>query len=124
MARYLERAGYSTHVAADGPDALRIGGETRRDLVVLDLMLPGMDGLDVMRRLSARDAAPRGVLFNLIQNAIRHTPPDRSVTVFRGVEGRERGGGGGRHGPRRTAAIWIADSASGGRVRFSLQRAG
>ena len=55
VARYLERAGYSTHVAADGPDALRIAGETRPDLVVLDLMLPGMDGLEVMRRLRERE---------------------------------------------------------------------
>jgi DNA-binding response OmpR family regulator len=45
------RAGYSTRVAGDGADALRIAGESRPDLVVLDLMLPGMDGLEVMRRL-------------------------------------------------------------------------
>ena len=51
VSRYLERAGYATHVAADGPNALRIAGESRPDLVVLDLMLPGMDGLEVMRRL-------------------------------------------------------------------------
>jgi two-component system response regulator ResD len=51
VSRYLERAGYSTRVAGDGPDALRIAGESRPDLVVLDLMLPGMDGLEVMRRL-------------------------------------------------------------------------
>ena len=55
VSRYLERAGYSTHVAADGPDALRIAGESRPDLVVLDLMLPGMDGLEVMRRLRERE---------------------------------------------------------------------
>jgi two-component system, OmpR family, response regulator ResD len=51
VSRYLERAGYSTRVAGDGADALRIAGESRPDLVVLDLMLPGMDGLEVMRRL-------------------------------------------------------------------------
>jgi two-component system, OmpR family, response regulator ResD len=51
VSRYLERAGYSTRVAGDGPDALRIAGESRPDLVVLDLMMPGMDGLEVMRRL-------------------------------------------------------------------------
>jgi two-component system, OmpR family, response regulator ResD len=55
VARYLERAGYATQVAADGPGALRIAGENRPDLVVLDLMLPGMDGLEVMRRLRERD---------------------------------------------------------------------
>jgi two-component system, OmpR family, response regulator ResD len=55
VSRYLERAGYSTRVAADGPDALRIAVESRPDLVVLDLMLPGMDGLEVMRRLRDRE---------------------------------------------------------------------
>jgi two-component system, OmpR family, response regulator ResD len=55
VSRYLERAGYATHVAADGPGALRIAGESRPDLVVLDLMLPGMDGLEVMRRLRERE---------------------------------------------------------------------
>jgi two-component system response regulator ResD len=51
VSRYLERAGYRTRVAGDGPDALRIAAEERPDLVVLDLMLPGMDGLEVMRQL-------------------------------------------------------------------------
>jgi two-component system, OmpR family, response regulator ResD len=51
VSRYLERAGYSTRIAGDGADALRIAGQSRPDLVVLDLMMPGMDGLEVMRRL-------------------------------------------------------------------------
>jgi DNA-binding response OmpR family regulator len=51
VSRYLERAGYRTRIAGDGADALRIAGESRPDLVVLDLMMPGMDGLEVMRRL-------------------------------------------------------------------------
>ncbi len=51
VSRYLERAGYDTRVAADGPDAVRLAGEQPPDLVVLDLMLPGMGGLEVMRRL-------------------------------------------------------------------------
>jgi two-component system response regulator ResD len=55
VSRYLERAGYVTRVAADGVNALRIAGESRPDLVVLDLMLPGMDGLEVMRRLRERE---------------------------------------------------------------------
>jgi two-component system response regulator ResD len=51
VSRYLERAGYETRIAGDGPTALQQAGAERPDLVVLDLMLPGMDGLEVLRRL-------------------------------------------------------------------------
>ncbi len=51
VSRYLERAGYATRVAADGDSALELHSERAADLIVLDLMLPGVDGLDVMRRI-------------------------------------------------------------------------
>jgi two-component system response regulator ResD len=54
VARYLEHAGYATLVARDGEQALELAGEQRPDLVVLDLMLPRIDGLEVMRRLRQR----------------------------------------------------------------------
>jgi DNA-binding response OmpR family regulator len=54
VARYLERAGYAALVARDGEQALELAGERRPDLVVLDLMLPRIDGLEVMRRLRQR----------------------------------------------------------------------
>jgi two-component system response regulator ResD len=56
VARYLEHAGYATLVARDGERALELAGEQRPDLVVLDLMLPRIDGLEVMRRLRQRSA--------------------------------------------------------------------
>jgi DNA-binding response OmpR family regulator len=49
--RYLERGGYAVLLAADGPAALDAFHRQRADLVVLDLMLPGIDGLEVCRRL-------------------------------------------------------------------------
>ncbi|HEY3009984.1 MAG TPA: response regulator transcription factor [Micromonosporaceae bacterium] len=52
--RYLERAGLAVTLAADGPDALEVFGRDVPDLVVLDLMLPGIDGLEVCRRLRTR----------------------------------------------------------------------
>jgi two-component system, OmpR family, response regulator ResD len=55
VCRYLQRAGYETRVARDGARALEMVAERRPDLVVLDLMLPGLDGLEVMRRLRAHD---------------------------------------------------------------------
>ena len=51
VARYLKRAGYATRIAGDGYEALRLAGDERPDLVVLDLMLPGLGGLEVMRQL-------------------------------------------------------------------------
>jgi two-component system response regulator ResD len=55
VARYLERAGYGATVAADGLSALEQAGRHRPDLVVLDVMIPGLDGLEVMRRLRDQD---------------------------------------------------------------------
>src|SRR5690606_14926833 len=53
--RYLERAEFEVTLAADGPAALASVAAGRPDLVVLDLMLPGIDGLEVCRRLRADD---------------------------------------------------------------------
>jgi DNA-binding response OmpR family regulator len=47
----LQSEGYQVVVASDGPDAIRRHAEHRPDLVVLDLMLPGMDGLEVCTRI-------------------------------------------------------------------------
>ena len=51
VARYLQRAGYEARIASDGTEALALAAERTPDLVVLDLMLPGVDGLDVLRKL-------------------------------------------------------------------------
>ncbi|RRR80487.1 response regulator transcription factor [Streptomyces sp. RP5T] len=55
---YLDRAGYLVDRAADGPDALARAAAHRPDLVVLDLMLPGMDGLEVCRRMRGSGPVP------------------------------------------------------------------
>jgi DNA-binding response OmpR family regulator len=55
---YLDRAGYAVDRAADGPDALARAAAHRPDLVVLDLMLPGMDGLEVCRRMRGSGPVP------------------------------------------------------------------
>jgi DNA-binding response OmpR family regulator len=47
----LQSEGYHVVVAPDGPDAIRSHAEHRPDLVVLDLMLPGMDGLEVCKQI-------------------------------------------------------------------------
>ena len=57
VSAYLQRAGYETRVALDGPSALEAVAERSPDLIVLDLMLPGIDGLEVMRRVRDRTGA-------------------------------------------------------------------
>lgn len=54
---YLKREGYEVREAHDGKAALAAIDERRPALVVLDLMLPGIDGLEIMRRLRAEPAA-------------------------------------------------------------------
>jgi DNA-binding response OmpR family regulator len=53
---YLERAGLEAQQAFDGPSALAAAQARPPDAVVLDLMLPGIDGLEVCRRLRAQQA--------------------------------------------------------------------
>jgi DNA-binding response OmpR family regulator len=48
---YLEREGYDVRTAADGPTAVTLTQAAQPDLIVLDLMLPGFDGLEVCRRV-------------------------------------------------------------------------
>ena len=56
VSAYLKRAGYDTRVATDGHAALAAVAERSPDLIVLDIMLPGIDGLEVMRRVRGASA--------------------------------------------------------------------
>ncbi|GAB4196824.1 MAG: response regulator transcription factor [Roseiflexaceae bacterium] len=62
IAAYLRRGlayeGFQVEVAGDGQQALAVARERLPDLIVLDLMLPGMDGLEVARRLRAGSDVP------------------------------------------------------------------
>src|SRR3990172_6877417 len=55
---YLNRDGYRVLTAHDGIEALRLARESQPDLIVLDLMLPGMSGLDVCRTLRNESDVP------------------------------------------------------------------
>lgn len=58
VVRYLERDGHQVECVGDGHEALRRAEAATPDLVVLDLMLPGIDGLEVCRRLRERAPVP------------------------------------------------------------------
>lgn len=58
----LALEGYHVLAAADGCAGLRLAGESRPDLIVCDIMLPGMDGFEILARIRA-DAATRAVPF-------------------------------------------------------------
>ncbi|MCC6435683.1 MAG: response regulator transcription factor [Acidimicrobiales bacterium] len=58
VARYIALDGHHVHEAADGDEALRWLDRPRPDLVVLDVMLPGTDGLTILRRLRDRSDVP------------------------------------------------------------------
>ncbi len=55
---YLEQAGYATIAATDGPTALELHRRHRPDLVVLDVMLPGLDGFEVCRAIRREADTP------------------------------------------------------------------
>jgi two-component system response regulator ResD len=81
VARYLERAGYRARVATDGPQALALCAERAPDLVVLDVMLPGIDGLEVMRRLREHPSPARVILLTA-----RGREAERIVGLRRGAD--------------------------------------
>ena len=58
LAFLLRREGFSTQIAANGPDALTEYDRNGADIVLLDLMLPGMSGTEVCKQLRARGPVP------------------------------------------------------------------
>lgn len=51
VSAYLKSEGLEIYTASDGPTALKISKDLKPDLIILDIMLPGMDGLDILTRL-------------------------------------------------------------------------
>ena len=78
--RYLEHAGHQVLVARDGLSALRLATEEQPDLVVLDLMLPGVGGLEVCRRLRTKTTVP------IVMVTARADEADRIVGLELGAD--------------------------------------
>jgi two-component system, OmpR family, response regulator ResD len=85
VSRYLQRARYVTRIAGDGPRALELAALERPDLVVLDLMLPGMDGLEVMRRLRRAGGCGKGPMSVILLTA-KGEPTDRVIGLRLGAD--------------------------------------
>jgi len=77
---YLNRDGYKVLVAYDGIEALRLARQSHPDLVVLDLMLPGCDGLEVCRTLRNESDVP------IIMLTARTTEDDRLTGLDLGAD--------------------------------------
>ncbi len=77
---YLRRAGYRVEVAQDGEQALNALEERPPDLVVLDLMLPKVDGFEITRRLRARGDIP------IIMLTARQEETDRVLGLEMGAD--------------------------------------
>ena len=82
LTRYLEREGYVVAAASDGERALADADASWPDLVVLDLMLPGMDGQEVCRRLRSRAGPPVPV----VMLTARHEEGDRVAGLELGAD--------------------------------------
>jgi two-component system response regulator ResD len=86
VCRYLQRAGYETRQAFTGPEAVSVASTWHPELIVLDIMLPGFDGLEAMRRLS--DQGPHGAGWGpaVILLTARVEEPDRITGLRRGAD--------------------------------------
>src|SRR5438094_962065 len=67
---YLKREGFNVASAADGREALDAATRIRPSLIILDLMLPHMDGVEVCRRLRAASDVPILMLTAVVDRAI------------------------------------------------------
>ncbi len=80
---YLKNAGYATEVIGDGEQALRRLREAPPDLLLLDLMLPGMDGLEICRTLRSE---PRTKKLPIIMLTAKSEESDRIVGLEMGAD--------------------------------------
>jgi two-component system alkaline phosphatase synthesis response regulator PhoP len=83
IAHYVERSGWTPHVVGSGDEALAISRKQSFDLVILDVMLPGMSGLEVCRALRAQ---PATTAIPIIMVTARAEETDRIIGLDIGAD--------------------------------------
>ena len=81
MTLVLSGAGYAVHSAADGAEALRLLDETHIDLLVLDVMMPRLDGFELTRQLRESGSA-----LPILMVTARHMPQDKHTGFLVGTD--------------------------------------
>ena len=84
MSRLLTEAGYTTAVAGDGEEGLALIAREKPDLVLLDLVLPKIDGKEVLKRLKS-DPLTKGIPVFVLSNLSAET--DQRETIALGAAG-------------------------------------
>ncbi len=80
LCEYLAAAGFLTTQAGDGNEALHLVAAEPPDLIILDLMLPGLDGLEVCRRIRQASAVP------ILMLTARGEEPDKVIGFHAGAD--------------------------------------
>src|SRR5260370_1396151 len=81
---YLEQAGFTVLAASDGAAGLELHAREHPDLVILDLMLPALDGMEVCRRIRAWASTP------ILMLTARHGEEDRIAGLEMGAQSMSR----------------------------------
>lgn len=66
LCEYLRLADYEVSECAEGQQAIRLFAQIRPDLVILDIMLPGMSGLEILRRIRQKDTTTPVVILTAL----------------------------------------------------------
>ncbi len=80
ISMYLEKEGFSVRMASSGSQGIKAAGESAPELVILDIMLPDMDGFEVCRRLRRQSDVP------IIMLTARDAPTDKVVGLELGAD--------------------------------------
>lgn len=75
---YLENEGYQVNSAADGKEALTIALSTNPDLIILDMMIPGLDGIEVCQEIRKKQTTP------IIFLSCKGSPKEKSLGLIAG----------------------------------------